>query len=206
MCRIHAGFADEGTGMAVLAALMQVSPDVFIFKKATAEKPIQVQVGRQEVRLVVQNGTLATTEGKNLVLVTPQTPPSLVRYLDRLVGVFCEQGATTGHFVTVCREFGIVLLVGAEGAMDQLSTGKEAALDGFDGRVFSVRNEALAAGQPQIIQKNAAYRKRIRRLLDYITPLRLTDPESPYFKANSARRSMTLSATAMKRLSAPCLA
>ena len=332
--RIHAGFADEETGMAVLVLLMleavasgvayshvfsaengteqllvqsvsglglplvqgEVSPDVFVFKKATAEKPIQVQAGRQEVRLVVQNGALATmpvpedergrpilseaeaalvaetanrleaffqepqdvewvldatgelyvvqsrpltgdtveppftqqeedeqsavelpqallagavcasrgvctgqicrvadladTKDGQFVLVTSQTPPSLVRYLDRLVGVVCEQGATTGHFATVCREFGIVLLVGAEGAMDQLSTGKEVTLDGFGGRVFSGRVEALLAGlvqENQINPKNAAYRKRIRRLLDFITPLHLTDPESSDFKAQSCK-------------------
>ena len=52
-----------------------------------------------------------------VVLVTRHIAPSLVRYIAKLAAVICEQGSVTGHFATVCREFGVVLLVEASNAL-----------------------------------------------------------------------------------------
>ena len=121
------------------------------------------------------------------ILVSKQIPPSLVRYLDRLSGVVCERGATTGHFATVCREFGVVLLVDAAGAMDILPSGVQVTVDGYAGAVYpGIVTELLRTRQQQET-RDSAYHQKIRALLNYITPLNLTDPDSPDFKPQSCK-------------------
>ncbi len=122
------------------------------------------------------------------VLVTRHIAPSLVRYIDRLAAVICEQGSVTGHFATVCREFGVVLLVEATQARVLLPEGQEVTVDGDQGRVYpgkidalldSSRKKAKVAGSP--------YAAKLRSLLDHITPLHLLDPHSPEFRPQSCR-------------------
>lgn len=122
------------------------------------------------------------------VLVTRFIPPSLVRFINRLVAVVCEQGAVTGHFATVCREFGVVLLVGASGATTLLPQGLEVTVDGFTGTVYAGRITALLARQAAA-KKTApsAFSRKIRALLDYITPLQLVDSTAPTFRPQSCR-------------------
>jgi pyruvate,water dikinase len=129
-----------------------------------------------------------TTVPPGSVLVTRQIPPSLVRFIPHLKAVVCEQGALTGHFATVCREFGVVLLVAATGAMSRLPAGLEVTVDGTAGVVYSGRMGALLARQetaePAV---SSAFSQRIRALLDYITPLHLVDPEDTDFRPQSCR-------------------
>ncbi len=122
------------------------------------------------------------------VLVTRHIPPSLVRYIGRLAAVVCEQGSVTGHFATVCREFGVPLLVEVAGGMALLPSGLEVTVDGFQGAVYSGKVAALLA------QKAAAgttvpspFSGKLRTLLDYITPLHLTDPTAADFRPQSCR-------------------
>lgn len=120
------------------------------------------------------------------ILVTRQIPPSLVRYLDRLCGVVCERGASTGHFATVCREFGVVLLVDAAGAMEKLPAGQQVSVDGDNGTVYPGRIDSLLCTK-RAPARDSAYHHRIRTLLDHITPLHLTDPDGADFKPQSCK-------------------
>jgi pyruvate,water dikinase len=121
------------------------------------------------------------------ILVTRHIPPSLLRHIDRLAAVICEQGSVTGHFATVCREFGMVLLVEASHARTLLPQGLEVTVDGYTGRVYAGKVQALLDGQqePGITECNV--RRRLRGLLDHITPLHLLDPQSPEFRPQSCR-------------------
>ncbi|MDO5673622.1 MAG: PEP/pyruvate-binding domain-containing protein [bacterium] len=126
-------------------------------------------------------------DGEQHILVSRQIPPSLVRYLDRLCGVVCERGATTGHFATVCREFGVVLLVDADGAVEKLPSGAEITVHGSSGKVYGGKVEGLLHSAAQEPARNSGYHQKIHALLQYITPLHLTDPDSPEFKPQSCR-------------------
>lgn len=128
----------------------------------------------------------ASGMGKS-ILVTRHIPPSLVRHIDRLAGVICEQGSVTGHFATVCREFGVVLLVGAKEALRLLPSGQEVTVDGRTGVVYEgVVNELLqnAAAPPRRPDRST---DRLRSLLQHITPLHLVDPQSREFRPQSCR-------------------
>lgn len=122
------------------------------------------------------------------ILVTRHIAPSLVRHIPKLAAVICEQGSVSGHFATVCREFGVVLLVEAAEAYTLLSQGMEVTVDGYGGRVYSGKITGLLARSPKGgIPKDSAYARKLRALLDYITPLHLLDPADPDFRPQSCR-------------------
>ena len=123
---------------------------------------------------------------RGAVLVTRQIPPSLVRHIHRLAGVVCERGAVTGHFATVCREFGVVLLVEAADALELLPAGTQVVVDARAGSVYPGR---LPEGVRPAGRDASAdpYLHKLRGLLDYITPLHLVDPADSSFRPQSCR-------------------
>jgi pyruvate,water dikinase len=122
------------------------------------------------------------------VLVTRHIAPSLVRHIAKLTAVICEQGSVTGHFATVCREFGVVLLVEASEALALLPQGLEVTVDGYAGNVYAGKVPSLLV-RHQEGRKNddSAYGRKLRALLDHITPLHLLDPGDPDFRPQSCR-------------------
>lgn len=134
-----------------------------------------------------QPGT-AEQRGERTVLVTRHIPPVLVRHIPKLAAVICEQGAVTGHFATVCREFGVTLLVEAHGALATLTEGMEVTVDGFAGSVYLGKvSERLVGAEGRGAQRESPYRRKLRAMLDHITPLHLLDPSDPEFRPQSCR-------------------
>ena len=123
---------------------------------------------------------------RGAVLVTRQIPPSLVRHIHRLAGVVCERGAVTGHFATVCREFGVVLLVEAADALELLPAGTHVVVDARAGAVYPGRLPE-GARRPARDASADPYLHKLRGLLDYITPLHLVDPADSSFRPQSCR-------------------
>lgn len=122
------------------------------------------------------------------VLVTPHIPPSLVRFIGRLEAVICEQGAVTGHFATVCREFGVALLVNVAGATTLLPAGMEVSVDGWNGTVYAGRVASLLDHKGKSNSLGPTdFSRKLRALLDYITPLQLVDPSAANFRPQSCR-------------------
>lgn len=122
------------------------------------------------------------------ILVVTDTPPSLVQRLSRIVGVLAERGSVAGHFATVCREFGVPLLCGIGGAVRDLPHGEVVTLLATEGKVC--RGDVLPAS-PSLpayqSQAHLPYFQRLRRLLDGITPLALTDPRAANFTPEGCR-------------------
>lgn len=124
---------------------------------------------------------------RDTVLVTRHLPPSLVRYIGRLAAVICEQGAVTGHFATICREFGVVLLVEAADALALLPQDLEVTVDGATGTVYQGRVAGLLARSPKLDRPASSLSGKMQQLLDYITPLHLIDPGAATFRPQSCR-------------------
>lgn len=135
--------------------------------------------------LHLEDFAAATSKG---ILVTHHIPPSLVRHIDRLAGVICEQGSVTGHFATVCREFGVVLLVGAREALRLLPSGREVTVDGRAGVVYEgIVDKLLREQNEPVGQRKNQFAERMGKLLRHITPLHLVDPQSREFRPQSCR-------------------
>ncbi len=122
------------------------------------------------------------------VLVTRFTPPSIVRIMNRLAAVVADEGSTAGHFATVCREFGVPLLVDTRNATTVLTPGQTVTVDADQCLVYAGRVESLLQGdETGRIISDLPYFKKLRALLDFITPLKLVDAGAVDFRPSSCR-------------------
>jgi pyruvate,water dikinase len=138
------------------------------------------------VHLAVGHDIEAVEQGA--ILVTRSTPPSLVRIINRLGGVVAEKGSAAGHFATVCREFGVPLLVSAENCTSLLEHGQEVTLDADQGMIYPGRVEQLLDFAPCGKDiRQLPYFKKLKSILGFITPLKLINPASPDFQPSSCR-------------------
>jgi len=121
------------------------------------------------------------------VLVTGGTSPSLVRILGRIVAVVAEQGSIAGHFSTVCREFGIPCIIGAHGALESLQPGQLVTVDGDNQVVYEGADNILLQNPKEKSEKKLPYFRKLEAVMDFITPLKLLNPEDEYFQPEHCR-------------------
>lgn len=117
-----------------------------------------------------------------------ETLPSHVQVLERVSGVLAELGSVAGHFSTVCREFGIPLLCGLGARIREIPHGRIITMHA--GKRVVYQGDLL----PHLVsaplhetQKNLPFYRKMRKLLDTITPLHLLDPKAKGFAPESCR-------------------
>ncbi len=115
------------------------------------------------------------------VLVAGSTPPSLVRLLGKVVAVVAEKGTIAGHFSTVCREFNIPLLIDMQHALEVLKPGRQVTVDADNLRVYDGIFEIVPALKGDKEEDHLPYTRKLKAILEFITPLHLVDPESKDF-------------------------
>lgn len=122
------------------------------------------------------------------ILILHETLPSYVRVLHRVSGVIAELGSAAGHFATVCREFGVPLLLGVGKDISRIKHGDPLSLAADTCTVYSGVHSADTMFIPAYKRdKNLPYFSKLRTVLDFITPLRLVDPKSSDFAPESCR-------------------
>lgn len=129
------------------------------------------------------------TVPEGVLLVTPVTPPSLVTIINRLTGVIAKQGSVADHFASVAREFGVPVLVKIGKEADSLQNGREVTLWAekkqiFDGRVDSLLQDT---SPPNTSYDKSYFRRSFKMVIDFISPLKLTDPSAPSFVCENCR-------------------
>jgi pyruvate,water dikinase len=117
------------------------------------------------------------------ILVVPTTSPRLAGVIGTVAGIVAAAGSATGHMATVAREFGIPCLVGTEAAVAALSDGQWVTVDAeagivYEGEVPELLGERTRPAKPV---RREPVRERLLQLVERVTPLTLTDPESPNF-------------------------
>ena len=123
-------------------------------------------------------------KGAVLVIETPY--PDWASLLNRAVAVISETGQPAAHLATVAREFGIPAVFGMKEALATLTNHSLVTVDATAGKVYADRVEpllALAAPKPNLMAGSPVY-KILTEALVHITPLNLTDPASPFFRAD----------------------
>jgi len=122
------------------------------------------------------------------VLIVETIPPSLILFLPRCSGVISVRGSTASHFSTICRELEIPLIVAAAGIKQKISPGEQLTVDADYQNVYQGKDEScipLSGASPN--RENRPYFRRIRTILDFITPLNILDPEANSFSPESCR-------------------
>ena len=121
------------------------------------------------------------------VLVTGATPPSLVRLLNKIVAVVAEKGTSASHFATVCREFSIPLIIGAQGAREAIPEGQYVTVDADRVTVYAGVDASIYEHDDQGPDRDLPYFRLLGAVMEFITPLNLVDPNSSNFRPEACR-------------------
>lgn len=126
---------------------------------------------------------------KGAVLVVETPYPEWTVLMNRAAAVISESGQMATHLATVAREFGVPALFDLQGALARLENGQTVTVDATGRRVLAGRIDALLATAPRRpdLMEGSPIHTLLKNALTLITPLHLTDPDSPYFKPSSCR-------------------
>jgi len=121
------------------------------------------------------------------VLLSRNARPQLAALLPRAAAVITEFGSSVGHLANVAREFGVPALIGASEAVERLSGVSVVTVNGDTGTVYLGRRKELLK---QVKERRSDFgesevKSVLNQVLQHITPLSLTDPNSPDFKPES---------------------
>ena len=134
-----------------------------------------------------------TASLKNLpqgtVLVAKNASPRFVKVMNRLNAVVTDTGSTAGHFSSVAREFGIPALVNTGIATTKLAQGREVTVyaDGkavYDGILQPMLESPCARKN---LLENSPFIRKLRHVMDFISPLELIDPHADNFIPEGCR-------------------
>ncbi len=123
------------------------------------------------------------------VLVARNASPHYVKVMDRLSAVVTDVGSTAGHFASVAREFGVPMLVNTQDATSRLEHGKEVTVYAGAKLVYEgIARELLECpcAQRNLIADSPFIRK-LRYIINFISPLKMTDPEDESFHPQKVR-------------------
>ncbi|MBT8351686.1 MAG: hypothetical protein KJO26_10700 [Deltaproteobacteria bacterium] len=123
------------------------------------------------------------------VLVARNASPNYVTVMNKLNAVVTDTGSTAGHFSSVAREFGVPTLVNTGVATTRLTHGNDVTVhaDGravYDGIVQQMLESPCA--QRDLLSDSPFVRK-LKYVIDFISPLRLTDPQAESFVPEGSR-------------------
>jgi len=123
---------------------------------------------------------------KGAVLVVEHPLPEWAPLLTKAIALIGETGSVAGHLATVSREFSIPALFGVANCLTKLSNGEIVTVDANNRLLYRGKREDLLAqgARKRDLMVGSPVQGLLRKLLQHITPLNLTDPASPYFKSS----------------------
>ncbi len=126
---------------------------------------------------------------RDAVLVVETPYPEWAVLIDKAAAVISESGTMATHLATVAREFGVPALFDLPGVLACLENGQGVTVDATARRVYGGRVEPLleAARHRPNLMAGSPIHKLLKEALTHITPLHLTQPDSPYFRPSSCR-------------------
>lgn len=117
------------------------------------------------------------------ILVARTASPDIAGLLGRVRGIITDVGSSASHLASVAREFGIPALFDTRDATSTLPNGSVVTLVAdstsvYEGVVPQLESRASTTRKPFF---DSPAHHKLRRILDLVSPLHLTDPRSPEF-------------------------
>ncbi|HMK60183.1 MAG TPA: PEP/pyruvate-binding domain-containing protein [Dissulfurispiraceae bacterium] len=121
------------------------------------------------------------------VLVAKHTSPRYVSVMNRASAIVTDFGGATGHMASLAREFQVPALLDTESATAKLRNGMEITVDSYNCNVYEGRVDELIelAEKKEDPFKDTIIFKTLQKILKWIVPLKLIEPESADFKAEA---------------------
>ncbi len=123
---------------------------------------------------------------RDAVLVVEHPLPEWAPLLNLATAMIAETGSEAGHLATVSREFGVPALLSLAHATKKLDNGQVVTIDASGRCVYRGRCDDLLsrAKQRPNLMAGSPVERTLKEVLNHLTPLNLTDPDSPYFKSS----------------------
>jgi pyruvate,water dikinase len=138
---------------------------------------------------VVKNNLDLLQFPQGAVLVTAFPHPTWATLLSRAAAVVTDRGGITGHLANVAREFGIPALFNLGDATEWLKPGETVTVDADGHTIYQGKVESLLklAKPKKGLMEGTPVHDTLKEAMAFITPLNLTNPEGPDFKAQKCR-------------------
>ena len=122
---------------------------------------------------------------EGVVLAVATLSPALVRVVGHVAAVVSRAGSRGSHFASVSREFGLPVVVGEELDLEGLEQGQVVTVDADQGLILAGCPEGL----DKLKKKSSRGRvpERLAGVMERISSLNLTDPDSSDFSPEKAR-------------------
>ena len=119
------------------------------------------------------------------VLIAKHTSPKFVTVMNKAAAIVTDVGSATGHMASLAREYQIPTILNADVATSVIPHGAEVTVDAINCNIYEGRVETLLeyAKNRREPYKETHLFKTLEKVLKWIVPLKLTDPESESFKA-----------------------
>jgi pyruvate,water dikinase len=123
------------------------------------------------------------------ILVARHTSPKFVTVMNKANAIITDFGGATGHMATLAREFQVPAIVDTEVATKILENGQEITVDAINCTIYEgVVNElAEFSRKKEEPFKSTQIFKTLEKILKWIVPLNLVDPEDGEFKPEFCR-------------------
>jgi pyruvate, water dikinase len=123
------------------------------------------------------------------VLVARNPLPQWAALLSQSSAVVTDQGALTGHLAAVAREFKVPALMGTQTAFQSIHKGDLITVDATDHKIYAGKVDALLsrASKKSSPMKGSPVYHSLEKILKFIAPLNLTDPEGGGFTPESCQ-------------------
>jgi pyruvate,water dikinase len=129
------------------------------------------------------------------VLIARRSSPRFVRLMNKARAIVTDYGSTTGHMASLAREFRVPALLNTRLATQKIPPGSIVTVDATSGLVYQGEVPLPALNLSPVVraedsegQKPASPEQRIlKKAIQLIQPLNLTDPQSPAFSADQCR-------------------
>ncbi len=127
------------------------------------------------------------------VLIARRSSPKFVRLMDKASAIVTDAGSTTGHMASLAREFRVPTLLNTSLATGRIPQDILVTVDATSGFVYEGEVASLLSREIQTSAEVGAGRRMadtlalglLERAVQFISPLRLTDPRSTIFSAES---------------------
>ena len=120
---------------------------------------------------------------ENAIVVAKTASPDYARVMGKIKGIITDIGSVTSHMSSVAREFGIPTIVDTKNATVTLQNGEVVTMFADNTTVYKGIVDALVKNIKPVkrVMFESPIHKRMRSILDRISPLNLTDPDNPSF-------------------------
>lgn len=126
---------------------------------------------------------------EDAILVTKTASPDYAKFVGKVKGIITDVGSVASHLSSVAREFSVPTIVNAGKASTTLSDGAWITMVADTATVYQGKVPELAEAPKPLEQDifESPIRRRMRDVMNRVSPLNLTDPKAPSFSPEGCK-------------------